>query len=177
MRNLEIKNLAIPFRNEGKTYREIGDILNVSLFSARKMCTYVPRMNVKKGPIPIIDKKMQIRLKRAISNLKSTGQKINSRKLIELTDLNASIKTVQRYMKCNEYKYKKIRSKIILSEKHKKLRISSVTRWITKNYPWEKTIFSDEKRFSLDGPDDWRSYASDSDDFMRNKTSAMVVVY
>ena len=169
MKNLQIKMMAKRLRASGKTYNEIGEILGVTLFSARKMCTYVPKLNYKKGPMPIIDKKIQLRIKRSISNLKSMGQKVNSTKIIKMADFSASTRTVQRYMKLNKYKYKKVPARIILSEKHKTFRVSIVTKWITDNHPWEKTIFSDEKRFSLDGPDDWRSYVTDSEKIMRNK--------
>lgn len=30
---------------------------------------------------------------------------------------------------------------------------------LSNNHPWEKTVFTDEKFFSLDGPDDWSTYA------------------
>jgi len=33
-----------------------------------------------------------------------------------------------------------------------------INDWIIENHAWEKTVFSDEKRFSLDGPDYWRTY-------------------
>ena len=59
--------MAKRLRASGKTYNEIGEILGVTLFSARKMCTYVPKLNYKKGPMPIIDKKIQLRIKRSKS--------------------------------------------------------------------------------------------------------------
>ena len=31
-------------------------------------------------------------------------------------------------------------------------------KWIIENHNWNLTIFSDEKRFNLDGPDNWKSY-------------------
>ena len=30
-----------------------------------------------------------------------------------------------------------------------------VKTWITRNHDWYETIFSDEKRFTLDGPNNW----------------------
>jgi len=44
-----------------------------------------------------------------------------------------------------------------------------IKSWITSNHNWELTIFSDEKRFSLDGPDDWRSYVQYSPSNYRMK--------
>jgi len=48
----------------------------------------------------------------------------------------------------------------MLSKKHKEFRLKLITWWITENHHWENTVFSDKKRFSLDGPDDWRTYAA-----------------
>ena len=51
--------MAKHLRNEGNTNKEIGNVLGIKLFAARKK--------------PIIDKKIQLRIVRAISTLKSTG--------------------------------------------------------------------------------------------------------
>ena len=71
-------------------------------------------------------------------------------------------------MKC-EYKYKRAKSQIILSEHHKTERLNVISDWISGNHNWEKTFFTNEKRFTLDGPDDWRTYAMKNDNIVRNK--------
>ena len=49
--------------------------------------------------------------------------------------------------------YQNIPRKILLTKVHKERRVGFVKKWI-------RTIFSDEKRFTLDGPDNWMTYAS-----------------
>jgi len=129
----------------------------MSLFSARNMCSYEPRKNSKIGRKPKIAKKMDMRIKRAIANIHQAGKKVNLRKNIEETDANASIRTAQRHLLRMDLKYKRASSVIILSKLHKVKRMATITKWIEDQHCLKLTAFSNEKRFSLDGPDDWRS--------------------
>ena len=101
--NDEAKNLRIA----EKTYKEIGSLLNISLFSARNLCAYVPTQNAKRGPKPKITKKINLRIKRAISTFQDAGQKVNSRKIVETTEAKVSIRTVQQHLMGMQLKYNK----------------------------------------------------------------------
>ena len=56
-----------------------------------------------------------------------------------------------------------------LRGKHKSERLKYCTQWITNNVDWNSVVFSDEKRFSIDGPDCWMSYMSNHSSSTRNK--------
>jgi len=62
-------------------------------------------------------------------------------------------------------------NRIHLNEIHKVKRVNSIKSWICSNHNWEIIIFSDEKKFSLDGPHDWRSYIhkSSKDYYMKRQ--------
>ena len=45
--------------------------------------------------------------------------------------------------------------KILISKKQKIKRTELISSWIHKNIAWETTVFSDEKKFSLHGFDNW----------------------
>ena len=57
----------------------------------------------------------------------------------------------------------------MLTKKHKLDRMRIISNWIAKNLEWEKVIFSDKKRFSMDGPDNWKTYTHKNVKIVREK--------
>ena len=96
-------------------------------------------------------------LKRKIASLKDNDEKENCRKLITECCISVSRFTMARYLQEQDIKYIKIRKSLPLKPIDKLLLADLSRKWLSENHPWERTMFSDEKWFSIDGPDDWRS--------------------
>lgn len=162
--------LVKKLKSEGKSFSKIGSILGISKDSAKNFFKYKLKYHRKKpGPKPIIDKRYKLRIKRQMSRLEESGEKVNCTKLQNECDLKLSTRTLQRHFKLEGAKYVKGKQQIQLTKKHKLERIRIITQWISANHSWEKTVFTDEKRFTLDGPDCWCSYVRDSKCLTRQK--------
>lgn len=168
MRSNSERKIAKSMKLDGKSYNEIASILNVTRDVARNFCRNLKvNFSRKRGPKQKIGKKNKLRIKRAICSFKDRGVKVNSTKIIKECDLSVSPVTVQRYLKKSKYKYRKAKKQIVLSNSQKSTRIEIITEWITTCHQWEKTVFTDEKRFTCNGPDDWRSYMMEGENIVR----------
>jgi len=150
---------ARALKSDGFTFKEISLVLGISYDAVRNLCHYQTVIHRKKpGTKRKITKKDHLCIKRAIARFKSAGEKVSSPKIKEECQLTVSTKTVQRHLTRVGAKYKRSKNQIVLSQSHKDRRVAMCSKWIIEDHNWNVTIFSDEKRFSMDGPDNWSSY-------------------
>ena len=155
MKTEDQKNRVLFLRNEGWSYSRISKKTNFSVSCARGICRKRFMTTPKKrGPKTKLNAVYKLRLKRQICTMKDNGEKVNCNKLIRACDIPVSRFTVGRYLKQQGMKYKKIRKSLPLKPFDKQKRCDLAKKWLSQSHPWEQTIFSDEKWFSLDGPDD-----------------------
>lgn len=169
MRSIDLKHIAIKLKKEGKSYNSIGMILGLTRYAVRNLVTYKYVVHKKKrGHKRKISKAHALSIKREITRLTCKQEKVNSSKIKKNCGLTVSTRTVQRHLKLSNMKYTRSYHEILLTKKHKEERMKVITEWISSNHNWENTIFSDEKKFTLDGPDCWMTYVPKTSKYIRH---------
>lgn len=152
----EIRDLVNDLRGKGFTYSKISELVNLSLDTVRMLIRYRKKAHKQKtGRKFLVDKRLSLRIKRYVSSENIHENKVNCRTIIQGLDLDISRKTINNFLLRNDFKYRKQVQHITLSKQHKQERVQLVSDWIHGNIDWSITIFSDEKKFNLDGSDNW----------------------
>lgn len=166
----EKKENILKLKRDGFGYKKIAKITKLTRDVVRGVClSRVVTHPKKRGRKTKLNKVIKLKIKRCISRLKSNQEKVNSTKIRVGCDLSVSNKTIQRHIKSIGMKYRKIKRKISLSKDDKLNRKNNVLLWLSENHPWEMTVFSDEKWFTLDGTDDNRTYMYDDEQIIQSK--------
>ena len=97
---------------------------------------------------------------RAASNSKMTARQLSQ--LAHCVGIDTNVKDVRRVLKkCKHLVRKKLQKKPWLNEQHKTNRLRFAEKHIHMIKKWRNVIFTDEKRFNLDGPDGLNYYYHD----------------
>lgn len=101
------------------------------------------------------------RVKRQImKDISNTSMSIN--KIIDNNGIQASKSTVWRAVNSNPNIQSSCKKKKPnLTSKHKLARLTWAEKYFSWKVEWDRVIFSDEKKFNLDGPDGYRFYWHD----------------
>lgn len=151
-----IRSLVNKKRQMNQTYERIARDLCLTKSAIYSMVNVKRKSQKKKsGPKSKINCKTTLQMKRFIEYQNSMGCKVTCNAIIHDLNLEITRKTVNNWFLKQDYLYTKCVQKIQLTKDHKLNRVEKVSKWIEENIQWESAVFTDEKVFSLDGPDNW----------------------
>lgn len=150
----------LAYRDSGLSFREISRRMNRSVKVIHNFSLDPIRYTSKKkrGIIQKISNNAKRRLIRAASN--SVASASNIRRTLEL---DVSVRRVQQILHDTPHlSYRKMNSVPWMNDCHYQERLNWAIHHVGWKREWNKVVFSDEKKFNLDGPDGLTYYWRDS---------------
>ena len=169
MHSKEVVCLARKKREDGLSIKRIAMDLKLSKSTVKYMLKTNSEQKKKRGRKRSIGKRTERRMKRTVTRLLTSGEKVTARKVKEKCELDINVRTVQITLRRIGLKYAKTKKKITLTKKHKGARLECAKRWLTKHVDFKKAIFTDEKRFKFVGPNGWCTWSRRGEPVVLNK--------
>lgn len=159
MYSKEIFDEVISLRKSGKSLSQISQICKLPRSTVQKMISpsHIRKQN-NPGHPKVVNSTIKNKIRRLSNTIYERGERITSTKLKDLGNFNICTSTIRKTLRGMKYNYKIQKQKLILSEYQKRNRLDFIKNWINHSIDFSKVIFTDEKKFSLDGPDNFYSW-------------------
>lgn len=167
-----IKSRIFRLDSLGHSRNQIGKILGIAANTVKNyLLGKHTQQKSKTGPKKKLKRFHEIAIKREFDRLLDDGQRVSARKISENCSLDdvCSLKTIKRYLRGQKLTHQDAKTMIVLTKKHKLARVERANFWIEALWPWHKVVWSDEKKFNLDGPDSWSSWMREDKLIIRNR--------
>ena len=102
---------------------------------------------------------MKFQLHQAVKRLTKSSQRVTAKKIQEILPENIGLRTLQRRLKEDQcIKFRNIPKTIKLNKDQQNKRVEIIKGWFKQRLNFQNVIFTDEARFSVDGPDRFMSW-------------------
>jgi len=159
MYSKDIISLVKRKRLDGLSLNAIAKDLKLSKSTVQYMIgNEYDRLKKTSGPKKKINEKVTAKICQMARKIRDGNQVVTARKVKAELSYDISIRSIQRTLSGNNFKYQSVERYMPLSKKHMQDRVNKASNWLSNCHPWERTIFTDEKRFNKDGPDNEMSW-------------------
>jgi transposase len=170
MHSKEVIEMVKKFYKKDKSLRKVAKRLSMSVSSVSFIINNnYDKVKKKRGPKFLINERKTTLIKKEVRRLNDLNEQVTANKIKSACDLDVHLKTIQRKLFFLNFNYGNIPKKLPLTKKHKEERMKYADTCIKDLKFIFKTVFSDEKRFCLDGPDNWCSWYDPFDPPLRIK--------
>ena len=159
MLSADVKGAIKRYYHQNCSYRKTAGFFRISKDRVRRIVLNLYTKEKKKpGPILKLTRRDETRIKKFIRHEVELGRRVTAGKVKEELGLSVNKSTISRHLNRMNFFYEEFVKTLPLSKEHRRARVDFVKNLVANSTDYKKIVFSDEKRFSLDGPDNYMSY-------------------